>query len=217
MKRLNQKGFTGIEILAVVAITFFLAPLITTVAKPLFNNGAGNTSTQTSSYKETIEPYTVDGKPAAVKLPDGSDALLFKKVTSNDTADQKIMPPAPLHERILAWFLRLGFAGLALALAFPVAAAALWLWIRTRWNNLKQAVEDHKADLEILEADTKKIVIGMEKAFATIPAVLAGAKIAGEVDIAALAEKVELAMKTKLGDFYNDSTKELVKSIKNPS
>lgn len=91
-----------------------LAIFTLTPAKNLIRmGGEGQKTTQSQRYKETIEPYTVDGKPAAVALPDGSEGLLFKRTTSNETLDERTEPKLSIWQKIK----RIGFWWVALTVA----------------------------------------------------------------------------------------------------
>lgn len=162
----NQKGFTGIEIAGIVALGFIVigavAPLIG-IRLPGMPGGAGQTSTQKSSYKETVEPVlTKDGQPMLVATQDGQEAYLFKRVKSNDASDEKVIPPAPLVERVLMWFVHLGFAGLLLALAFPAFAIGLWRFIVNRWNKLKATAVAEQIAHAVTMEEAKKIVLSVQ-------------------------------------------------------
>lgn len=215
MKTYNQKGFTGLEIAAVLAIGYVAALVLGPVIKPLIpgiGNGAGQTSTQKSSYKETMEPVlTKDGSPMQVETKDGQEAYLFKRVKSNDASDQKIVPPAPWYERFLQWLFSLGFLGLALALAFPAAFWGVWHFIAKRWDALWAEKEAQRIQAETIRTEAKRIVVSIDKgteAFNT------------EIEKAATPE-LKVALTAARDSFFkamsvkqDQSTKDLVKVLK---
>lgn len=220
MKKLNQKGFTGLEVVAAVVIGSLIFTLVAPIIGPILKLGGVGT-TQKSVQKEvvtsTTTPVLVAQKPIFTQNTDGTFSMIQETKTVTSTSDDTTPVQAPLWERIVGWFVKLGFLGLVLALAFPTVAVTAWIWIRGRWNALISTIEAHKADFAALEADTKKIVIGMEKAFSAIPGALASIKLPGEINLGDAAQKVEDAMKLELEKFYNDSTKNLVDGILDPT
>lgn len=217
----NNKGVTGIEVVVVIAAIGFIYTLVSPFLPPAFKVGGGANSSQKTVQKEivtsTTAPVLVNQAPIFTKNPDGSFSMIQEtKTTTSTQADSTPVQP-PLWQSIIGWFLKLGFLGFVLALAFPAVAVTTWLWIRGRWNDLVSTIEAHKADFAALKADTTKIVVGMEKAFSSIPASLAAVKLPGEINLGDLAQKIEDNMKLELDKFYNDSTKSLVDNILDPT
>lgn len=229
MRISNQKGFTGFEIAAVLAIGFVFVTVVGPILKPLIpglSNGNGQTSTQKSSYKETMEPVlTKDGSPMAVQTADGQEAYLFKRTKSNDASDEKVVPPAPWYERFVSWLAGLGFLGLVLALAFPGAAIAVWVFIKGRWHKLKEAAAANKAAEENMRIEAKRIVKSIDEGIGAFERQIAAAQAVmdGTIDpaikatqaavIAALIASQKSFM-TAMSVKQDQSTKDLVKVLK---
>lgn len=217
MKKLNQKGFTGLEVFAVIAIVW----IGYTVAAPFLPKSLTGGTTQKTVQKETVtsttKPVIVADKPIFTQNADGTFSMIQETKTVTSTSDDTTPVQAPLFQRIVAWFARLGLLGLLLALIFPGVFVGLVVWLRARWNALQTEIQNHKEDFSALEADTKKIVLGMEKAFSQIPHALASVKLPGEINLGDVANKIEDAMKNELAIFYNDSTKSVVNTILDPT
>ena len=179
----NEKGFTGLEIVAVLAIGFVAVTVLGPVLKPFIPgaSGSGQTSTQKTAYKETLEPYTIDGKPAPhVQAQDGTELVLFKKTISNDTSDMKVTPPAPWYERLFMWFVHLGFLGLFIALAFPTVAVWGWAWITGRWKKLKETIAAEKAAHADTMTEARKVVISVDAGLDVFDRLIASANSAAD-------------------------------------
>lgn len=215
---INQKGFTGIEILGILAA----GALVISVVLPALGikvpglAGNGQTTTQKEIHVTRSVPYVNPDTHEPVKIlnKDGSTTVLMREETSNTTLDETIVPKAPLLERIVLWFVRAGFLGLVLALAFPAVAVALWAWIGSRWRKLREELDAHKEDLADLNDEAKRMVKGVDAALATIPASLAEIVLPGEVNRADLAKKIKDNILNTLSTSYDKSTKDLVRSLR---
>lgn len=117
----NRNGFIIEGTLAIIFLisAATLAVFTLTPAKNLINiGGQGQKTTQTQSYRETIEPYTVDGKPATIQLQDGSEGLIFKRTRSSATLDETIQPKLTIFQRLMKvgwWWLALTIGGMFFA------------------------------------------------------------------------------------------------------
>ena len=119
MMRKNDKGFVIEGTFAIITLISLatLAVFALTPAKNLINIGGdgGQKTTQTQSYKETMEPYTEDGRPVKVKLSDGSEGLVFKRVVTTASLDETIQPKLPWWKKLIQvgwWWLALTIAGM---------------------------------------------------------------------------------------------------------
>lgn len=199
--RLNRKGFVveGALVIGLLS-TFALLFVQNPVSSALGIGIRPNKTVQIQSSEQKVEFLKRDlvGRPVAE--PDGS--YLTRTTVAQRSLDTDKNQGVSLWEQIRA------IPGLLILLVLfgigsPVVGGRLWA--------LYQGV---KKELMSYHTDTKKIVRGIDLAFLEIPRVLAGANLPGEIDRVYLAEKIESAMKSKLGDIYNDSTKELVKKIR---
>lgn len=192
MKIKTAKGFV-VEGALVIGLLLGMVALF--VPNPVSNTlGIGvrpNKTVMKDSYKETVE---------LLKDKDGN-IIGQKTIASSATSDVDQQQHVTFWQslvslpRLFLLFIILGACGV------PGFA-----WVGKVYGDLKRAYTQHRED-------TKKIVVGLDRAFATVPLTLAGFKLAGEIDRAALAKEIIDKMKAELGDYYNDSTKALVKSI----
>lgn len=202
MKKLNQKGLAEIALLGYVigALILFFVP--NPVSSAVGIGIRPNKTVEKASTSQKVEFVKRDliGRPVAE--PDGSYLTRTTVEESMSSVDkqQKVSLWEQLRN-LPVIYLILIFFGVA---AVP-SGGRLWVL----YKRVKKEIFSYRAD-------TRKIVVGVDRAFATIPKVVAGLKLPGEVDRVALAEGIEKAMKTELGDTYNDSTKALVKSIREP-
>lgn len=188
----NQKGFAEVAVLyAVIAIGALLF-----VKNPISSAlGVGvqpNKIVERQTSNQRIELIKDDkGCPIAIKTYENESV-------SNADTQQRIS----LWEQIrsLPVFI---FTLVILGMFFP----PFGLFLTMLWRRAKGAFNN-------IHGDTKKIVKGIDSAFATVPLTLASVNLPGEIDRSILAEKIVNAMKQELGYAYNDSTKSLVRSIK---
>jgi len=188
----NQKGFAEVVVLYVV-----IAGLVALfVPNPISSSlGVGirpNKTVQTQVSKERIE---------LLKDKDGN-VIATKTYTDDSTSDIDKQQRVSIWEQLRSLpilFMLLTGAGVI----FPVVGVRLFALYR----GIKKEFLSHKSD-------TTRIVKGLDAAFATVPKTLAGTSLPGEIDRAALSDKIINAMKSELGYNYNDSTKTLVRSIK---
>jgi hypothetical protein len=119
---MKNKGFVIEGTLAIIFLisAATLAVFTLTPAKNLVNLGGGDgqKTTQKINYRETMEPYTEDGKPVKVKLSDGSEGLIFKRVVSNETLDEQVIPKKTIWQKLKElgwWWIALTIAGMFFA------------------------------------------------------------------------------------------------------
>ena len=182
-ERTHHSGFVIEGTLAIVFLisAATLAVFTLTPAKNLVNIGGGNgqKTTQTQSYKETIEPYTVDGKPAVVKLPDGSDGLLFKRVKSSESLDERVEPKLTLWQKIMRlgwWWLVLTVAGMFFAPVGFVMNAINGKAKKAALFVADQIREKH----EEMVSDARKVVVSVDKGLDVFDSAIASANAAAD-------------------------------------
>lgn len=203
----NQRGVAEVAVLIYVVVGLLAVFVPNPVSSALGIGVRPNKTVQSSSRVEKVDFLKKDllGKPVAED--DGS--YLTKTTISAASSDVEKQQRVGILEQIRSLpFLLLLLVGLGVA--FPPFGAILW----ALWARAKKAMRNVAGEKEALLTDTKKIVAGLEKAFDTVPVTLASAKLPGEVDIIKLSEQIVDEMKWTLGDYYNDSTKELVKKIR---
>lgn len=195
----NQKG----ELVTIVAIT--LAVILGLVfipndaSKTFGLQNKQNKITQKEVTREKIVPVIlVNGKQAT--NVDGSPQ--FKTVEETSIVDKDEQQSVTLWER----FLGLPFVLLILVIGgvvfIPGFGIALWKWLKERLAH-RETVDE-----------AKTIVNSMDDAFATIAKTLAGEALPGEIDRAALADRIEKNMKAVLKESYDKSTKDFVKELR---
>lgn len=196
--KLNRKGFTEVSILVSVIvglITFFVPnPLSQTI-------GIGNKQNkvvQADTTTQTLVPAMADGETLYHK--DGSVAMVSQAVYKHKDLDEQ--QHVTLWEQIRSLPATLIVLVVLGAFFPPLGAFLAMLWARAK-----------KAYAGI-HSDTKRIVTAMDRAFATVPLTLAGESLPGEIDRAELSKRIVDAMKNELGYNYNDSTKNLVRSMR---
>ena len=120
MRTSGKERFVIEGAFAIVALISLatLAIVKLTPVGPLLGIDNGQTGGQktTQSYKETIEPVMMDGRPATVQMPDGSEGLIFKRTKSS--LDERTQPKLPWWQRILQvgwWWVALTVAGMFFA------------------------------------------------------------------------------------------------------
>ena len=188
----NNKGLAEVAVLYVVIAGLFALFVPNPISASLGVGIRPNKTIEKQYDKERVELLKdKDGNIVAVKTKTEGG-------TSNLDKQQGVSLWEQLRSLPVLFMLLIAFGVL-----FPVFGARLWA-----------VYKGAKKELFGYRADTKKIVKGLDNAFATVPLTLAGTNLPGEIDRAALAEKIVDAMKAELGDTYNDSTKELVKKIR---
>ena len=185
--RPNQNGFVieGTYAIIFLISAATLAVFTLTPAKNLIHMaGEGQKSTQKQSYTETMEPYTVDGRPASVTLPDGSEGLLFKRTKTSSTLDETIQPKLSVWQRLMKvgwWWIALTIGGMFFgplgmvmnAINSKAKQAALALA-----GQLKKKHED-------LKSEAKRIVLSVDAGLDVFDSAISSAKAA--LDAATLA------------------------------
>lgn len=172
---LNSKGFTGLEIIAVALIGFF----VFTVAKPFIpglGGGEGQKTTQKQITTTSTVPYVgPDGHNAYVVDSQGNKTPLLVQTQSTSTVDETIVPKTPWYKKLLALpFFYLLLIGAAL-IGVPGAG---WLLTRTNaalktgWDNAKTEITAWEAKHQNLMTEAQKIVLSVDAGLATIDAAI---------------------------------------------
>lgn len=196
----NQKGFGVIEVLLGVIIIGGLLFVQNPVSSAL-GVGVRPNKTVEKSY-EKIELLT-DKKGNPILADDGAFLGKVSGGTSNVDKQQRVT----LLEQIRA------LPGLFLILSVLGAASVPGFGFM-RWLNgrIKKRFLQVTAEKDALMTDTRKMVKGLDAAFASLPESLAN--LPGEIDRAALAKRIREDMEWELRAVYNESTKALVRSIR---
>ena len=203
----NNKGLADIAILTYVVVGLIVLFVPNPVSSALGVGIRPNKTVQTQSTLEKVDFLKRDllGRPVA----EADGAYLTKTTISQAANDKDIQQKVSIWEQLrslpILYLILMGLGGF-----FPVVAGVMAKFnatVKKRW----QSVMNEK---ESLKSDTTKIIKGMDKAFSRIAPVLASARLPGEIDVAALADKIEDEMKWELGDYYNDSTKKLVREVR---
>lgn len=203
----NSKGFAEVVLLGYVVAGLILFFVPNPISSAVGIGIRPNKTVQTQSTVEKVDFIKRDllGRP----VPEEDGSYLTKTTISQAASDKDIQQKVSIWEQLrslpVLYLILMGLGGF-----LPVVAGLMAKFnagIKKRW---KEATKEK----ETLMTDTKKIIVGLDRAFATVPLTLAGSRLPGEVDRAALATKIIEEMKYELGDFYNDSTKELVRSVR---
>jgi len=169
----NKKGFTGLEIMAIVAIIGALVawqgPNLVKSVGTVFNGGDKNQSKIVHKVDRTRMLYQVD--------PKNSDKLIPVKETyseySNEAEAQQ--PPETLWQK----FLHLGI------MIIPIIAIISYLgaWpLVQRWvNKFKEKIAEVNEQKETLKGDAKLIVISVDEGLAAMNATIASADTAYDI------------------------------------
>ena len=193
----NERGFAEVAILYFVIAGLALFFIPNPVSNVLGVGVRPNKTVQREITTEKLVPVT-DSK---------GNQIAFKTVSTTETSDVDQPQKVGFWQSVLA-LPRLWLLLMVLGLFFPPVGAFM-AWLNSKIKGKLQDLTDHHKDLE---GDAKKIVLGMDKAFATVP--LSLAKLPGELNREQIAADIIERMKTELRGFYNDSTKELVRTIK---
>ncbi len=195
----NNKGIAEVALLGYVigALVLFFVP--NPISSAVGIGVRPNKTVLKDTYKETVD---------LIKDKDGN-------IIGQRTVSQSALSDVDEQQRVTLWE---QISSLPIFLLVLVILGGLFpplgIALAAIWKNAKKAVNKIAGEKEVVMSDTKKIVMGLERAFATVPLTLAGTNLPGEIDRAALARKIVDEMKWELGDYYNDSTKALVKSFK---
>lgn len=166
-KRNNRKGFTGIEIIVLVAISglifFFAGPNIGKGINNIFQ-GYKNKTKITSKVTESYPMFykDKDGNFIPSKVP-------YMKTAENFNSTMEV-PPETLWEKF--WHL----GAMAVVIIIVLSYLGLWPIITLWWNKkIKPKIEATKAQLEdmteqhgVLKGDAKLIVISVDEGLAAI-------------------------------------------------
>lgn len=204
--KINQKGIAEVALLGYVVIGLILFFVPNPVSSAVGVGVRPNKTVQKEERYDRVE-LLKDEKGNPVLAADG--AFLARRQGGLNTSDTDKVQRVGFLEQLRSLpvlFLVLVILG---GLFPPLGIALLAVWKRGR-----TAIRKAFGEKEALMTDTKKIIIGLERAFATVPLTLAGTNLPGEINRADLATKIVEEMKYELGEYYNDSTKALVKSVK---
>lgn len=191
----NQKGEIITAVAVTLAIIFGLVFIPNDLSKATGLQNKQNKLVQTKTEKiELLKDE--DGQP--IRSAEGG--YLVKRM--ENTSDKDEQQQVTLWERVVALpFVLMLLCGLGVA--FPFIGAHLLVLYRAL-----------KRELLSFKKDSGRIVKGIDQAFATIPLTLAGENLPGEIDRAALARKIQENMLTALSRNYDQSTKDLVKTLR---
>lgn len=243
MKIRNEKGFIveGAAAVFLVAAATLAVVNLTPLGSILGigGRGEGQKTTQSQSYKEMLVPYTEDGRPVKVRLEDGSEGILFKKIVTNESLDERIQPKMTLLQKLKnlgGWWIFLTIAGMFFgplglvmnAINGRAKAAALKL-ADTLKNQQQTTIEEARTIVLSVDEGGEKIKASIEaekKAAESARALAAQTAdpkllesynaIAAQHD--AIARALEGAMKAfydELSRRQNKSTKLLVGQLRN--
>ena len=195
MKINNEKGeiFTTMAIVAMIILGLVFVPNDLSKAAGIQNKQNKLVQKQTSTIELLKD---ADGKP--IRGEDGS--YIVKRIEKTSDSDQQ--QSITLWERIKS----LPFVLLLLVIA-GAAGIPGFGWVFKLYRDIKKSFKAR-------EKETKKIIRGWDAAVATIPATLAGAKLAAEVDIPGLSKKISDGMFAVLSASYDQSTKDLVRQLR---
>lgn len=189
----NQKGF----VVAGALFAYIIIGMVLLFVPNPVSNVAGigvrpNKTVLKDSYKETVE---------LIKDKDGN-IIGQKTIAQSNSSDVDKQQNVTLWQSLVALprlILILSILGLAGVPGFG--------WVIKIYRGLKNEYNRHRTE-------TKKMVLAMDQAFATISLTLAGERLPGEIDRAALAEKIKKNMLTILSTNYDQSTKDLVRELR---
>lgn len=171
----KKKGFTGVELIVLVAISglvmFFAGPNIGKSFNNIFHGGQNKTKI-TSKVTESYPMFykDKDGNFIPSKVPYMKTAENFNYVTEN--------PPETLWEKF--WHL----GAMAVLIVVVLSYLGLWPIIALWWNKkIKPKIEQTEAQLEdmteqkdVLRGDAKLIVISVDEGLAAINTSIASAQ-----------------------------------------
>jgi hypothetical protein len=192
VKMNNQSG----ELVTMIAIT--LAVILGLVFIP---NDASKTLGLQNKQNKIVQKQTSKERVELLK-DDKGNIIATKTYTDDTSSDSDEQQHITLWERIIG----LPFVLLILVIAGCVFIPGFGIALK-KWLAEKLA---HKKTV----AETKKIIVGLDEAFGTIALTLAGEKLPGEVDRAALAERIKSGMLDVLSKRYDTATKDLVRSLR---
>lgn len=224
----NRKGFTGLEILAVGIIGFF----VFTVVKP-FIPGLGGNEGQKTTQRQTTTVSTVpyvgpNGQNAYVVDAEGKKTPLMVQTQLNTTLDETLVPKTPWYKKLLALpFIYLLLMGAAL-IGIPGAGFLLARTnsaLKTGWDTAEASIKDWEAKHETLTTEAQKIVLSVDDGLATLDHAIesntrAAALVADPVaraTLQAISQALTTAKKdfiTALGHAQDGSTDVLVAQLK---
>ena len=195
-----------------------LAVFTLTPAKNLVNLGGGDgqKTTQRQSYVETIEPYSVDGKPASIQLPDGSEGLIFKRTKRTDNLDEVVQPKLSLWQKLKQvgwWWLALTIGGM-----FFGPLGMVMSTINSKAKAAALAVAGQvKSKYEDMTTESKRIVLSVDKGLDVFDASIAAANAAvsaAEAAAALTADPQVLSAQHTIKATYQAVSKALVDTKK---
>lgn len=204
--KINQRGFI---VEGALVISLLIGAVLLFIPNPVSSSlGVGirpNKTVQTDATTQTLIPAKADGE--TLYHADGSVALVSQTVYKRQ--DLSIQQKVTLWEQIkslpILWLI-LSILGAAAVPGFGIFAKINGA-IKKKWQ---EAAEDH----QVLSEEAKTIVRGLDTALATIPEVLAGEKLPGEIDRAELAKKIKDKILNTLSTNYDKSTKDLVRALR---
>ena len=204
----NQKGFAEVAILYAVIAVIGLLYIPNPVSSAIGVGIRPNKTVQKEMVYEKVELLRDPVTNEPVKAEDGS--FMATRSGSTRFEDTEKQQKVSLWEQLRSLPVLYLFL-MGLGIVSPGIAGLM-----AKFNSgAKKTIKAVLGEKEALMSDTKKIVKGLDEAFKTVQTTLVAAKLPGEVDIVKLADEIVEEMKWTLGDVYNDSTKSLVKGIRN--
>jgi hypothetical protein len=200
MKIANERGFGVIEVLLGVIIIGGLLFVQNPLSSSLGVGIRPNKTIQKEYTKETVE---------LLKDKDGN-VIGTKTIAKGQVTDQD------LQQRVSLWEQFRSLPVLWLILSILGAAAVPGFGFMKFLNGrIKKRWKQVTAEKDALMTDTRKMVKGLDAAFASLPESLAN--LPGEIDRVALAKRIRDDMEWELRAIYNESTKDLVRTIRGAS
>ena len=200
----NEKGIAEVGLLIAVIVGMFALFVPNPISSSL---GVGIRPNKTVQKLNTVEKVELlkDEKGNPILSADG--AYLVRRSLQESAIDldkqQKVSIWEQLRSLPILWLLLMFLGG-----ASPIIAGVMAKINATIRKKFQITTKERDQVLD----DAKKIVKGMDAAFATVPFSLSG--IPGEINREQLANTIIERMKMELRGAYNDSTKNLVKNLK---
>lgn len=221
----NKRGFTGIEVMAVVAIigliTYFAAPPTIKAVGTLFSGGDKNQQKAVHKIDRTRTLYEVD--PMTNKMKPVKETY---SEYSNEFMAQE--PPETLWTKF--WHL----GAIAVVIIMILSYLGLWPIIALWWNKkikpkiaaAQNSLEELQTQHDELTADAKRIVISIDEGLLSMDAAIKAANAMADATVDPAMKVTQLAIAKALTDMkasflaamskkQDSTTKLLVSELKN--